>query len=105
METVERLKELLSKPSLTKTEKKEITLLASEYSIELECTTCNGWYTKAIIDIIEAIESKEQIKTTSEILKPQYQRGVYIGGVFVCEHNANDYMTLIERYAPNILAI
>ena len=103
METVERLKELLSKPSLTKTEKKEITLLASEYGIELECTTCNGRYTKAIIDIVEAIESKEQIKTTSEILRPQFQRGVFIGGVFVCEKNANENLTLLQRYAKHLL--
>ena len=103
METVERLKELLSKPSLTKSEKKEITLLASEHSIELECTTCNGRYTKAIIDIIEAIESKEQIKTTSEILRPQFQRGVFIGGVFVCEKNAKENLSLLQRYAKHLL--
>ena len=102
---IDDLKQLLSKKTLKKQEKQAITELANAYGIELECTTCSSRWTTAILAIIETMHGVSEEPQEREILKPQYQRGVYIGGVFVCEHNANDYMTLIERYAPNILAI
>lgn len=97
------LKQLLSKKSLKKQEKEEITRLASEYGVELECTTCQGRYTTAIIAIIKAMQNDTVDAKEKEVLKPQYQNGVFIGGVFVCEQNANSHIKLIELYAPNIL--
>ena len=102
---IDDLKQLLSKKTLKKQEKQAITELANAYGIELECTTCSSRWTTAIISIIKAMQGSQNEEKEVEILKPQYQNGVFIGGVFVCEKNANDYITLIERYAPNILAI
>ena len=101
---IDDLKQLLSKKTLKKQEKQAITELANAYGIKLECTTCSSRWTTAIIAIIEAMQGVSEEPQEREILKPQYQRGVYIGGVFVCEHNANDYIALIEKYAPNILS-
>ena len=101
---IDDLKQLLGKKTLKKQEKQAITELANAYGIELECTTCSSRWTAAIIAIIEAMQGVSKEPQEREILKPQYQRGVYIGGVFVCEHNANDYIALIEKYAPNILS-
>ena len=81
----------------------EITRLASEYGIEIECTTCPGRWTTAIISIIKAVQDSSNEEKEAEILKYQYQNGVFIGGVFVCEQNAKSYIKLIELYAPNIL--
>ena len=97
------LKKLLSKKTLKKQEQAEITRLASEYGIEIECTTCQGRWTTAIISIIKAMQGSSNEEKEVEILKPQYQNGVFIGGVFVCEQNANSHIKLIELYAPNIL--
>ena len=101
---IDDLKQLLGKKTLKKQEKQEITELANKYGVEFECTTCSSRWTTAILAIIEAMHGVSEEPQEREILKPQYQRGVYIGGVFVCEHNANDYITLIEKYAPNILS-
>ena len=97
------LKKLLSKKTLKKQEQAEITRLASEYGIEIECTTCPGRWTTAIISIIKAVQDGSNEEKEAEILKYQYQNGVFIGGVFVCEQNAKSYIKLIELYAPNIL--
>ena len=99
------LKQLLSKKTLKKQEQNEITRLASEYGIEIECTTCQGRWTTAIIAIIKAMQGDTDDVKEKDVLKPQHQNGVFIGGVFVCEQNANSHIKLIELYAPNILNV
>ena len=99
------LKKLLSKKTLKKQEQAEITRLASEYGIEIECTTCQGRWTTAIVSIIKAMQGSSNEEKEVEILKPQYQNGVFIGGVFVCEQNAKNHRKMIELYAPNILNV
>ena len=99
---LEELKALLGKGALTKSEKKKVSELAKEYGIEFECTTCESRWATAILGILKKAQENSQEKAT-EILKPQHQGGVFIGGVFVCEQNAKSYIKLIELYAPNIL--
>ena len=101
---IDDLKQLLSKKTLKKQEKQAITELANAYGIEIECTTCPGRWTTAIISIIKAMQDSSNEEKEAEILKHQYQNGVFIGGVFVCEQNAKSHIKLIELYAPNILA-
>ena len=99
---LEELKALLGKGTLTKSEKKKVSELAKEYGIEFECTTCESRWVTAILGILKKAQENSQEKAT-EILKPQHQGGVFIGHVFVCEHNAREYLGLIKKFAPNIL--
>ena len=99
---LEELKALLGKGALTKSEKKKVSELAKEYGIEFECTTCESRWVTAILGILKKAQENSQEKAT-EILKPQHQGGVFIGHVFVCEHNAREYLDLIKKFAPNIL--